>query len=394
MSIEAALTSTKVQPGHELYLRGGVYEVDSNFINATIAGSEGQQSTVRNYPGEIAYLRFGVYQQGAHVRWMSSDYGLVFQSIVTDREFTSAPHAGIDIQADDVDLINIRYDNVLSTAITAHNNARRRYLYGNIIFNNGYVNSSTQNLHGPGIYTSNEDDAIDITIENTIVLNSFRNAFQIGSGNGLDEAHNFTIKDVITAGPGFYSGSSPVDDLLIDRLWSLIFHPRIGIDESTSGSMEMRNSLIDSSAWPYGTPLAFQIENYLSVNVHDNEFTTDNYSLVERDGGTYNIQSITPVTGQHTLVIPNIYAPGFATIAVFDFDDTGSVAVDVSALASSGTLRLRNLMLWSEYVDLPINNGEITIDMTIWTTPAPNGFEEPLQIVFSARFGVWIAKLL
>lgn len=389
MSLTEAAISARIQPGHRVNLLGGVYT--GGDLHILRGGTAEAPLTIRNVPGAVARLRFETHQDGSVTRWISEDYGLIRDSVDTNRVSDSP---GIDTQAngwhvngDDCAMINLRIENIIGNGFDwfGHQNG---VLYGNIIHSNGWVGSDR--AHGPGHYTHNSSYECQKAIKNTVVFNSFRPSMQIGDGGLKDAAYNYIVED-FTTNCRFGAGSTPADNLVVRRLWLSGVRPEFGQDVAQdNGSLLLENCVIDAAK-------QFHIERFQSVTIRNCVFTSADYTLSEPAGGTtLTLENNRVVSsGQYVNFVPNAYAPRFATLSVFDFDETGSVTIDVSAFVTSGTVRVHNPMLWDEVQDLQVVDGELVLPMTGWTTPLPTGFDEfptGTGVVFSARFGVFVLE--
>jgi len=401
--IRTGMSWPDIQSGHTVYLRGGVYDLETA-LSCTLQGTPDEPITIRNYPGEIAVLRGDVVQQpsGGYVRWLSEDYGLIIDDTLTERTSTETPtvpgqHSGLYANnIPGMEFINVRIHNVPGTGISWFLNGGGQ-AYGVVITDNGWVGSDRP--HGPSVYTSCTDAADTKTFRNCLFLNSFRHV-QVGAGDWC--YGTFVFEDITVANRAFTSGNRFNKNLSVERLFIHNGHPCLGLyiqeDEvAINGVALIKDCVIDPYLHdPYGAE-AFYLKRWEQATVTGNVFTVDDWTNIELPGGVYDIQEVVATTtGQFTNFVPNEYAPGFASLTVFDFDETGAVAVDVSALAESGTVRVRNPMLWDdEYQDIAVVDGMLTVPMTDWTTPAPIGFETPfVGQVFSARFGAWILETL
>lgn len=401
LNIVHALNEFRGQPGDQLILRGGEYALpDTYTYTSALAGGEAAQVTVTNYPGEEVIFRFGISQQGSYARWISVDYGMHRQGDDAVRVTEGATYDKVSngFVLDDYnntglasgcDLINFRITDNAGSGIFWFG-AQTGLLYGNFICNNGWVDASRE--HGPGHYMYNQSYDHTKTIKNTVVLNSFRPASQIGDGGGTYPAYNFVFED-FTTNQRFFAGTTPADNLIVRRLFASSEYEVLQLGLYTtqdSGSALFEDCVIDA-------PLQFRAERFAALTFRRCKFTAATYALTEPVGGTTLVLEDCEVvsTGNFINFVPNEYAPGFATLSVIDLDDSGAVVVDVSALAVSGTVRVRNPMLWAEYQDLTVTDGEITLPLTGWTTPPPLGFDTLVMgSVFSTRFGAWVVQVL
>lgn len=387
-----------IKPGHNVIVRGGVYDIGTRNLNVTIAGTSTRPVTISNYPGETVELRFQITQVGSYVIYTSEDYGWLRRDILTTRvneSGTAAPVTQANALycpgATNVQVRNWRVENIVGTGFSWHTEGDR-LLYGCVIHNSGWV--GTDGGHGPPFYGANPDPNGHPILRNLVCLNNFRGV-QIGEGNWEgDEALNYTVEDVTSNSP-FGTGGTRSDNAVFRRIFLAQIPPTFGVyiaDDDENGSIDVRDCVIDSVDFPN----AFTLYKYAQATIQDNIFTVGSYTNTPLDDGVYDIQTVTATTsGQYVNLVPNTYAPRFATLSVFDFDEVGSINVDISAFAESGTVRVRNPMLWDEYLDLTVTDGAITLPMTGWTTPLPTGFDDFLgyiTVVFTARFGAFILE--
>lgn len=397
-----AVIFSGIEPGHQLILRGGEYTLSGAYkLLSPVSGGPGNLTTISNFPGETAVIRHEINQQGSYTQWISEDYGLLREGNDPNRINTEGPSLPTEAQGwvlDDYDnsgrasgcnLINLRVKDNIGSGIFWFG-AQTGLLYGNIICNNGWVGSDRE--HGPGHYMYNQSYDHHKTIKNTVVLNSFRPGSQIGDGGGSYPARNFTFED-FTSNARFFAGGPSTDTLIARRLWlsSQWEVLQLGLYATdTCGTALIEDSVIDA-------PLQFRINHFQEITFRRCKFTASTHVVdYEPEGGTTLVMDDCEVitSGQHINFVPNEYAPRFATLSVLDLDEGGTVAVDISARAVSGTVRVHNPMLWSEYQDLTVTNGMITLPMTGWTTPPPLGYAETWAAVFSARFGVFLLEVL
>lgn len=384
-------------PGTTIYLNSGLYTMPNDQVwECSLQGTTDAPITIRNTPGELVRLDARIIQRGANVIWMSDDYGLEIFSSNTRRTSGYAGAAdlpcvaGFGIAATNIRLINIRFLDATGTGIYWFGSGYG-LIYGCVIANCGYIDPAR--AHGPGIYTHKHTDTAETkTIENTMVLNSFVYGLQCYS-DSTNWIRNYRIRNVVTnSGATFSSNHGQVDDLEIERLW-MTGTPLFGIP----GQSTEHGNICVSGMITAGEQ-AFALRNFAQATIMGGKFKSESYAAVERAGGSiYTIEDnqFGNLSGVDVNLVPNIYAPRFATLTVFDWDRQGTVRIDVSAFAESGTLRVHNIILMrQEYRDLPVVNGVLALDMTGWTTPPPLGFDAMWKNAYPGDFGCWILEKL
>jgi hypothetical protein len=399
LTLANALTLDRIKPGHTVYLRGGVYNAQSS-LTCTLQGTADAPITVRNYPGEVAQIDAALVLSCPHTRWISDDYGLevigTSENRYSDVDHTPPPggHQGITFSptVTGVELINVRIYDVNGQGIYWFG-ACAGLVYGCHIFNVGY--EAPDRAYDPGIYTHNDTGVLK-RIENTFIANTlWRYALQIYSSS-TNKVLNYQLKDVVIANSWvIVSGGSgseypALDNIVIERLYQTYVYPRLGFYQGArGGSLRMADCVVDA------TEAAFYARWIDNLTIENCRFSSEAYTLdeCETDLSTCRFGNLSGVDAN---LVPNIYAPRFATLTVFDWDRRGTVNIDVSAFAESGTLRIHNAMLMrSEYRDVEVVAGVLALDMTGWTTPKPLGFtDEVVNPLYTDRFGTWILEKL
>ncbi len=171
--------SSPLKPGDIVYLRGGLYGKGGNvgFVyKFYVSGSENNYITFRSYPGEKAIINGGIelWGQDLSTGWI----------IIRDLEITNtdevrwtdcigsnnyecyARMAGISIYASHVKIINNYIHDTANGIYTAETSSDLE-IYGNIVQNNGWV--APDRAHGHGIYVQNTDQTSKIVKANIVL---------------------------------------------------------------------------------------------------------------------------------------------------------------------------------------------------------------------------------
>ena len=179
-SITAAFTAGAVSPGETLWLRGGTYywptraSTETGF-SVSLKGTSQAGITVRSYPGEWAVLDGGLRSPSAaqdrpEYLTVRDIEILVSENITESRVSPTTDHADLSparpaggvfiIEGYAVSIVNcIVRDNTVNGIYWGGRVAGGSKLYGNLIYDNGYV-GSTRN-HGHGIYSQNGEGHTD-----------------------------------------------------------------------------------------------------------------------------------------------------------------------------------------------------------------------------------------
>jgi hypothetical protein len=398
LTISDAMGYEWIKPGHTVYLRGGVYNAQSS-LTCTLQGTAEEPIIVRNYPGEIAQIDAALLLSCPHTRWMSDDYGLEVIGTCTTR-FSEIPgsalpsdiagHDSVSIAAEGVELINVRMINYTSSGVTWFG-SYPGLIYGCHIIHVGWI--GPDRWHGPGIYTHN-DAGVEKRIENTVILDSFRYGLQMYSASN-NRLLNYNVIDVTVIGPEIICSGAPaaeypaMDGIVFNRLWQRDGWPRLGVYMGNrGGECQLLNSVIHRLGY------AYEAERIDSLIVENGRFLSTNQALTDCEPTVINC-TFGNLSGVDVNLVPNTYAPRFATLTVFDWDQSGTVEIDVSAFAEAGTVRVHNIILMrTEYRDVEVVRGVLALDMTGWTTPPPLGMDKVMTNAYPGDFGVWILEKL
>jgi hypothetical protein len=352
-----------VQPGDEIWLRGGTY--NGNFTSQ-LSGTASSPIVVRNYPGELATLDSGLSDPTSTTLWVKGQNTWFWGLNVTDsypllRSLAYVWNSGqgpvrggtVNLKSPGSKLINMTIhdgcDGVgfWSTDLTPNNSE----VYGCIIYNNGLQDS----LNGVGhsIYAQNQTGTA--TLKNNILLNSFGYGMQI-YGSASAYANNFSLlgNDIIDPG-ALNTGGNGVQAILLGTSGNIAQNPvlsgnTIYINHDPTSSSQ---ATIEFGYWGAGIENATFTGNYIysnngGITLNNNsgqgltfqDSTGNTLAGVGAAGQQININydlsaGNTVVIGKPTtnsvFVRPNDYEPGRANISVFNWQDLPSVSVDLSS---------------------------------------------------------------
>lgn len=384
LTLSEAMSHEGILPGHTVWLRGGLYNAQSS-LTCTLQGTAENYITVQNYPGELVQIDAELLMSCPYTRWMSTDYNL--EIVGTDTDRTTAGHYGIQHAAAGVELINIRIINVKNTGMYFF--GYPGLVYGCHIIHNGYIGDVR--IHGPGIYSHNNTGS-EKDIINCAIVDSFRYGLQLYS-DSTNHVWNYDVIDTTVIGPDIIVSGAPgadypsLDDVLLDRLSLYGGRVFIGLYQGARGD---RLSLINSNirhTWQFS---AYKMDR---LTIESCNFFNELYDFVECEADLSTC--VFSPSGVNVNIVPNLYAPNFATLTVFNWDYTANINIDISTFMESGTVRVHNIILMrSEYRDIEVSAGVLALGMTGWTTPPPLGLETPTTNAYPVDFGCWILEKL
>jgi hypothetical protein len=284
--------------------------------------------------------------------------------------------SGVTITAADVKLVNNVIHDV-AQGVSFWSNAIEGELYGNIIYNNGWLGPDRG--HGHAIYTQNATETKHI-VRNVIF---FGFGFGVhaytegGSIQGFDIVENVWFRTGASVpGQSGYSdgclvgGLQPVarTRLIGNASFAPAVHAR-GVQLGWGGSVQNDDiTLIDNflvgrlyfnGHWQEGT---------LEGNVLHSELVGAEPELFPD-----NTYSDTLPHGQQVIVRDNAYDPSRAELVLYDWEETGSVAVDLEGVVPVGApFQVYSVFdLWGDPVVEAVYEGG-AVDVALGTKPAPD----------------------
>lgn len=176
-SLASCLTDSNISDGDIIYLRGGTYA--GNFVSNLVGTTGAGRITVQNYPGEVAILTdstcIGSVENlsvtGDFTDYKATQLGYFqFQNTCAVRTYSAdfRPN-GIEIQpgADSNRFFELV---VHDTGIGIVNAGASNEFRGNLIYNNGKINTTADRQNGHGIYPSTTTAT---TIFDNWILNNY-----------------------------------------------------------------------------------------------------------------------------------------------------------------------------------------------------------------------------
>ena len=343
MTIDEALVSSRIKPGHTVWLRGGTYSGD---FNAALQGTAEAPIVIRNYPGELAIIDGGMALNGTHIHWIGSHKtgeGIRFRFTGWNKRITDiagitedVTHRALEIYGEGCSAINCVMDNLFEIGMWKMVGAAS--FYGNVVYNFGWL--GPERGHGPGLYTQNNTPRR--TIKHNVFLNSFGSGIQ-AYGSSAAFVNYF---DVI--GNTFYGSYRNIN--------CLVGGGSVALAPVVSG-----NNLFDGGGIRIGYTASATDVTY-----------TDNYSP---EGGSLNVSNFLERADNWTgpaphppraTLYPNEYEDGIALLTVYNWAELDTMTVDVSGWAAAGnTLRLRSTQDYeNDIADVTVaGDGTVAVDM-------------------------------
>lgn len=344
-----------VQPGDTLWLLGGVY---AGPFTSNLVGTAAAPIVVRALPGARAVLDGGTaYASTLQVNGAYAWYwGFEVMRSDPDRVTTVSGSSPSDLSRGSSNGVNVFGHHIRLINLIVHDDgqgfgfwtpAEDSEIYGSLVYNNGWLGPDRG--HGHAIYTQNLNGTK--RIYDNILFNQFSYGIHAytegGSIQGFDIAGNIWFNNGILAGGEdtlkdncLIGGLQPAARVTLRQNAGWAHSPtersvRLGYSNAGNQDVTLQDnyfvgSTVFAQPWQTITMTGNTFYSEVSGNIHTASYP-DNTYLTARPSGA------------KVILRPNLYEPGRAHIAIYNWDLAPSVAVDVSSVLSPGTpFELRN----------------------------------------------------
>jgi hypothetical protein len=406
--LATGLTSSRVQPGDTVWLRGGTYHASN--LTATLTGTSSAPIIVRQYPGERATIDGNLNLQGAYTWYWGFE---IMSSILHPEDI----HC-FNVYGPQLKLINLVVHDCGGNGLGVWDGATEAEVYGTLVYNNGRWNAAH------GIYSQNSSGTKHFL--DNVLFNQRGYGFHIytegGSIQGFELVGNVAFDNGATGPdhvrPNIFVGSSSQPAARISVVGNLTYtSPQLtpaGAGKTVElgyGSQNQDLTLRDNyfaGGWPVlkiyqwatatitgnviyspgdlvnvgGTVTGFRwTNNRWYQNASETRWQKDDqgYPWSQWTGrvGVVSGDVVPAVTPRDTVVVrPNRYERGRANIIVYNWDLAGSVSVDLSGVLQVGDrYEVRNVQSFfgAPVVSGTYSGGPITLPMTAVAPPTPVG---------------------
>jgi hypothetical protein len=377
-----------VQPGDTIWLNGGVY---AGPFSSSLTGTEGAPIIVRALPGVRAVLDGGVafastLQVNGAYAWY---WGFEVMRTDPDRVTAISGSSPADLSRGHSNGINVFGQHVRLINLIIHDDGQGfgfwtpsvdSEIYGSLAYNNGWLGPDRG--HGHAIYTQNLNGTKHIT--DNILFNQFSYGIHAytegGSIQGFDINGNVWFNNGIIAGGEdtlkdncLVGGLQPAARITVrdNAGWAHSATERsVRLGYSHSGNVDV--TLVDNyfvGATTFARP-------WQTIAMSGNSFYSEVSGYINPADYPDNSYLTARPSGAEVIVRPNLYEPGRAHIAIYNWDLAPNVAVDLSAVLNPGaTFELRNAQnFWAAPVLAGIYNGApIIVPMQALPAAAPIG---------------------
>jgi hypothetical protein len=378
-----------LQPGDTIWLLGGHY---AGPFTSELTGDPAAPIVVRALPGVRAVLDGGTayastLQVNGAYTWF---WGFEVMRSDPDRQTDESGSSPSDLSRGHSNGVNVFGQAIRLINLVIHDDgegfgfwtpAEDSEIYGCLVYNNGWLGPDRG--HGHAIYTQNLNGTK--RIYDNILFNQFSYGIHAytegGSIQGFDIAGNLWFNNGILAG----GEETLKDNCLIGGLQPAA---RVTLRENagwahsdTERSVRLGYSNQDNQDVTlldnYFVGSTVFAQPWQSITMNGNTFYSDVSGNIDPASYPDNTYLTSRPSGAKVILRPNLYEPGRANIAIYNWDLAPSVTVDVSSVLSPGTpFELRNAQdFWSEPVLEGIYTGSpLVVPMQAWPAAVPLGF--------------------
>lgn len=389
LTLSEALATTRIKPGHTVWLRGGVY---SGEFAVGITGTAEAPITFRPYPGEIAIIDGSLLLQTAHVTWRDM---IIRYSGWTTRETEIAGSAppgmplgkGVHLRGANTKLINCIIHDCSGGPATSIG-AVGAEVYGCVIFNNGW--SGPDRGHGHGFYVQSLSATPQLFREN-IVFHHFSTGIKMYA-EGVDlSGYRVTGNTCFCTGVPY-----ALTPILNHKMWNIWAGGYLN-----QYDIEMRENMTwhrpgegqpNDQGWGGGLRDLVVVDNYMPEGLTFHPDTT-----IAQNTGNYT----GPGAGNAVFLRPNEYDLNRANLTIYNEAGADTVSVNVSSVFAPGD----TLYLWSVIAGVDVNgikqdrvaytvagDGTIAVDMRASEHPVAAPYQWAAPDTTFPTFGAFVVE--
>jgi hypothetical protein len=393
-----------IQPGDIIEVHGGVYV---GTFESRLEGTETKPIVVRPYDHQKVIIKREGIVDNDYILLLKGSHNIFRDFVITSdiynriSEFQLSPRTdvvteiGVNLNGSNIKLINCFIHNVTGSGLNAASGAVEAEIYGNIIFHQGYNETSNDGArifgHGHGMYLSNDQGRK--LVKHNVIFKGYGHGIQFyteGTGTSLLTGSDFVENISFNAGSlndvgnGHYwnrnymiGGNESTSDLIMDGNYSYL---PTGLESGTGMQIGYNvineNGSIINNRIIGGGSNTFYLTNYEDITFRNNtvvgyddirmlnidypevggpylydwDFNTyyfddpdfhqgvNSYEewqaahSVDAETKTYRLNELTNTVA----VFPNEYEAKRASVVINNWENTPTVSVNLSAVLSIG----------------------------------------------------------
>lgn len=419
-----------LHPGDTVWLKGGIYtntyDAQTSF-NCKTNGTANAPIIFRNYNNERVTID-GQLLYSLYVGLGNCSFTWFWGLEITNTGSTDRNHdipGGITCTAENIKFINMIVHDT-GTGIDCWKTAKNSETYGCIIYHigNNLLNGTNLEGHGHGMYLQNDTFGTKL-IHNNIIFNTYGYAIKIWQTTTTAALGNFDIQRNIVFNGGAASenlggvgnnsrthnffvvangDNNPVRNTIIKHnyTYSDIKMPRPSVN-AFGLNYGVLNMTLDSNYLMCQTRLGYNNTPIFDASVKGNQiiggippvYGIYLWGFTEADYPQNNFVPNVPTSGLTYFVLPNKYESGRAHIAIYNWDHSNTVSVDITntGLEKGDQYELINSLNYFNDVITGIydGSGKIPIPMTGHTSAQAIGSKQyPIHSL--PEFGAFLIR--
>lgn len=419
-----------LHPGDTVWIKGGIYtntyDAQTSFSCKT-NGTENAPIIFRNYNNERVTID-GQLLYSLYLGLGTCSYTWFWGLEITNTASTDRNHdipGGITCTAENIKFINMIVHDT-GTGIDCWKTAKNSETYGCIIYHigNNLLNGTNLEGHGHGMYLQNDTFGNKL-IHNNIIFNTYGYGIKVWQTTTTAALGNFDIQRNIVFNGGAASenlggvgnnsrthnffvvangDNNPVLNTVIKQnyTYSDIKMPRPSVN-AFGLNYGVLNMTLDSNVLMCQTRLGYNNTPIFDASVKGNQIIAGIppvygiylWGFTQADYPQNNFVPIVPTSGLNYFVLPNKYETGRAHIAIYNWDHSNSVSVDIAntGLQKGDKYELINSLDYFNDVITGIydGSGTITIPMIGHTAVQAIGSKQKPIISFPT-FGAFLLR--
>jgi hypothetical protein len=310
----------EVRPGDTVHLLEGTYRRRPNeLFDVRLAGTPEKPVCIRPAPGQRVRIDGGLAVQSPSAYVWIRDLEIFVSEPLPEKPVSAGsspadlkrPWGGLHMHGGS----HCKYINLVihhcNQGISCWKGETDAEIYGCIVYGNGW--RGVDRGHGHCIYTQNDEGVK--TISNCIMTCPFDGSYTVHAyGSERAYVNNYLLTENICygRGPFLVGGGRPSHGIRVCRNYLYGVDMRIGYNAPYNEDCEVRDNVIARGR--------LEIANYRKATQE----------------GNLNIEGDSRPAGAKAVLLPNRYDPNRAHVAIYNWDKTEAVDVEVGAFLRDG----------------------------------------------------------
>lgn len=394
-----------IEPGDTVYLRGGTYNGD--FV-ISISGTAENPITFEPYQAEQVVIDGQLDIEGDYII-INGKYQLTVMDSNTDSRYHPSDDYptwmtdGIEVNGTGVQVRNCIIHDMRGNATALWGNSVTQTLYGCVIYNNGY--DDTTRGHGHGVYSNGANS--NKTIKHNVMINGFELGLKVYTtstniDNHVVVGNTFANAGVFGSGPdhkwwNMLVGSIDKDIVANNETVqdNCTYHTNVNVSNYLGYSGGITGSTVTGNK--FVGPVAMRMTKESSMTFTGNTFAgnIEEFTAAEYADNTY---ATFANMGNTVHVVPNDYITTAGLVTIYNQAEANTVTVDLTTLTGLGVgdvVHVHNVQDFSTDIQELTLSASKTVDVNMQaanrTVVAPLGWTAAATTF--PKFGCFLVQL-